>query len=310
MKKKPNPLITFVALAMIMLLTTACAAADNTIGSAKFPGLKLGFSTVIFTKCGLGPSVENAINAIDLAADMGFSWVELRDPNGILKVAECKAIAAYAKTKGIEMAYAVNRGPLDPDFWQVIGNSWRNAEVFTAGPHSVRITDANAEFVKDPNKNAWTEDEFNRAVAVLNDAALGVRDQGLQLMVENANLPVKGPFGFEALLDKADPAVAFQYDSANMFSASRVRTDPKDAEQVFVKLAPRIVYTHLKTSVNAVAQLTLTENETDLDTIFATLAKYGKNYVAIELAQADTYEDQVANLAQGLDFLRSKGYLK
>jgi sugar phosphate isomerase/epimerase len=303
--------VVLVVMITVLLLTAAnVPAAEKKISFTKYPGFKLGFTSVIFTKCGMGPTVENAVAFIDLASDMGFSWVELRDPNATLKVGECKAIAAYAKAKNIELAYAANFGPLDPNFWQVLGNSWRNAQVFTSGPKSVRVTDGFAEFNKDANKKSWTEAEFNQAVANLNAAAIGVKDLGLQLMVENANLPVKGQFGFEDLMAKVDPAVAYQYDSANMFSASRVKTDPKDAEQVFTKLAPRIVYTHLKTSIDGVAQLTITNNETNLDTVIATLGKNNKNYIALELAQADTYEDQVENLVKSLDFLKSKGFIK
>jgi sugar phosphate isomerase/epimerase len=299
----------FVVLATVLLLTEGNAVAGKKISFTNYPNLKLGFTTVVFMRCGLGPSLENALVFIDYASDRGYAWIELRDPNGILTVAECKAIAAYAKDKKIEMAYAANRGPLDADYWQVLGNSWRNASVFAKGPKTVRVVDSNAEFGKDPNKKAWTGDEFKKALETQNGAAKGIKDQGLQLVIENANLPVKGEFGFEAFMEATDKAVGFQFDTANMFAVSRVRTDPKDAEQVFKKFASRIHYTHLKTSVNGVAQPVLTDNELDLGMIFSVLGKNKKNYIAIELAQAETFDEQKTNLEKSLEFLKGKGFI-
>jgi sugar phosphate isomerase/epimerase len=298
-----------VVMATVLLLTGGSAMAGKKISFAKYPNLKLGFTTVVFMRCGLGPSLENALTFIDYASDQGYAWIELRDPNGILTVAECKAIAAYAKDKKIEMAYATNRGPLDADYWQVLGNAWRNASVFANGPKTVRVVDSNTEFAKDPNKKVWTEEEFKKALETQNNAAKGIKDQGLQLVVENAFLPVKGPFGFEAFLEATDKAVGFQFDTANMFAVSKVRTDPKDAEQVFKKFAPRIHYTHLKTSVNGVAQPFLTDNELDLGMIFSVLGKNKKNYIAVELAQAETFDEQKTNLEKSLEFLKGKGFM-
>lgn len=299
----------FVAMAAVLLLTAGNAMAGKKITFTSYPNLKLGFTTVVFMKCGLGPSLENALTFIDYASDQGYAWIELRDPSAVLTVPECKAIAAYAKIKKIEMAYAANRGPLDADYWQVLGNSWRNASVFTDGPRSVRVVDSNTEFGKDPNKKAWTEDEFKKALETQNSAAKGIKDQRLQMVIENANLPVKGPFGFEAFMAATDKAVGFQFDTANMFAVSRVRTDPKDAEEVFKKFASRIRYTHLKSSINGVAQPVLTDNELDLGMIFSVLAKDKKNFIAIEVAQADTFDEQKANLEKSLAYLKSKGFI-
>ncbi len=300
----------FMIAVIVFVLAAGDGIAAKKITSAKYPNLKLGFTTVVFTRCGLGPSLENALTFIDYASEQGYAWIELRDPNGVLTVPECKAIAAYAAQKKIEMGYATNRGPLDADYWGVLGNSWRNASVFTKGPKTVRVVDSNTEFAKDPNKKAWTEVEFKKAVETQNMAAKGIKDMGLQMVVENANLPVKGPFGFEAFLDASDKTVVgFQFDTANMFAVSKVRTDPKDAEQVFKKFAPRIFYAHLKSSVNGVAQPVITDNELDIGMILSILAKNKHNYVAIEVAQAETFEEQTANLEKSLEYLKGKGFI-
>jgi sugar phosphate isomerase/epimerase len=171
------------------------------------------------------------------------------------------------------------------------------------------VLDSLSEFAKDPNKKAWTENEFKKALETQNNAAKGIKDQGLQLVIENAFLPVKGQFGFEAFLEATDKAVGFQFDTANMFAVSKVRTDPKDAEQVFKKFASRIYYTHLKSSVNGVAQPFLTDNELDLGLIFSVLGKNNKNYIAIELAQAETFDEQKANTEKSLEYLKGKGFI-
>jgi sugar phosphate isomerase/epimerase len=295
------------------LIVGQTLAADAKTGKkivfTKYPGLKLGFTTVVFARSGLGPTLENAVAFIDYASEQGYAWIEIRDPNGVLTVAECRAINAYAILNKVELAYAANRGPLDGDYWQVVGNSWRNALEFTKGTRTVRVTDSNSEFGKDPKKTAWTEEEFTKALKTHNDAAKGIKDVGLQLVIENANLPVLGPFGFEALMASTDKAVAYQLDTANMFCVSRVRTDPKEAERVIRKFAPRIFYTHLKSSVNGVCQPILGDNELDIATILSILAQNKKPYIALELAQAETVDEQKANLEKSLEYLKSKGFI-
>jgi sugar phosphate isomerase/epimerase len=303
-----------ILLCMVLLffLATTHAFAGQQISFTKHPNLKLGFTTVIFAKCKMGPTVPNIMTFIDYAGDQGYAWIEIRDPDAVLTVEECRLLATYAKNKDVEIAYASNRGPLDADYWQVLGNAWRNAAVFKQGPGTVRVIDSNSEFMKDPKKMAWTEDEFKKAIAVQNSAAKGIKEQGLQLVMENANLPVKGKFGFEQYFGATDKVVGLQFDSANMFCVSKVRTNPKDAEKVFRKFAPRIYYVHLKSSVNGVAQPVLTDNELDIPMFLSVLAKNKKPYVAIELPQADTdtFEGQKANLQKSLDYLQRKGIIK
>jgi len=299
---------TFMLIITLFLLAASILLYADKIVFIKYPDFKLGFTTTIFTKSGYGPSLENEIKFIDYASDKGYAWIEIRDANGILTVNECKAIAAYAKEKNLEIAYATNRGPLDGDFWQVLGNAWRNGSVFTKGPRSVRTVDGgNTEFVN--GKAAWTDTDFKKAIEIQTNALAGIKDQGLTLMAENANLPVIGPNGMEAFFDAIDPSFGFQFDTANMFAISKVRTDPKDAERVIRKLAPKIVYTHLKSSVNATQMPTLVDNELDFAVIFEILAKNKKNYIAIEIAQVETYEEQLANLEKSVDYLVKKGFV-
>jgi sugar phosphate isomerase/epimerase len=154
-----------------------------------------------------------------------------------------------------------------------------------------------------------TEAEFQKAVDTTNRAAKGVKDVGLHLIVEDAFLPVLGPYGFEAFADATDKAVGLQLDTANMFCVSRVRTDPKEAERVMRKIAPRLYYTHLKASVNGVCQPVLTDSELDFGVIFEILGKNKKNYIGIELVGVKTVEETKANFVKSLEYLKNKGFI-
>jgi sugar phosphate isomerase/epimerase len=304
--------VMLVVACLVLLVAGQSLAADapgKKITFTKYPGFKLGFLSASFGPAGIGPSVENAKMLIDFGKEQGFAWMELRDASAALSEDDVKAISKYAASKKIEIVYASNRGPLEGDYWQVLGNSWRNALHFKKGTRTVRTADSGDEFAKDPKKMALTEAEFKKAVDTTNKAAKGVKDVGLHLVVEDAFLPVLGPYGFEAFTDATDKAVGLQLDTANMFCTSRVRTDPKEAERVMRKISPRLYYTHLKASVNGVCQPVLTDSELDFGVIFEILAKNKKNYIAIELVGAKTVEETKANYIKSLEYLKDKGFI-
>ena len=112
----------------VTLLGSSALAADKIV-LKKYPDLKMGFLNVNFIKqWPLG--VESAKKVIDFASEQGFSWIELRDPFATLTLAECKELATYAKQRDIEVAYAMNVGLLDPNFWEVFSRGLANAAVF------------------------------------------------------------------------------------------------------------------------------------------------------------------------------------
>jgi len=43
--------------------------------------------------------------------------------------------------------------------------------------------------------------------------------------------------------------------------------------------------------------------------IFSVLGKDKNNYIAIELAQAETFDEQKTNLEKSLEFLKGKGFI-
>jgi len=69
------------------LIAGQTQAADANIGRkitfTKYPAMKLGYLTAMFARGGMGPSVENAVAFIDYASEKGYSWIEIRDADGI-----------------------------------------------------------------------------------------------------------------------------------------------------------------------------------------------------------------------------------
>ncbi|MHC4423711.1 MAG: hypothetical protein ACYSWR_03455 [Planctomycetota bacterium] len=117
-----------------LLLMGGCALTTKKqqITFDKYTNLKLGFTTQSFI-AHVSVTKENAKKFIDYASAQDFTWVELRDPNAILKSSECKEIADYARSKKIEVGYAVQKGLLDSDFWQIFDRGVENAAVRVDG---------------------------------------------------------------------------------------------------------------------------------------------------------------------------------
>ena len=69
------------------------------------------------------------------------------------------------------------------------------------------------------------------------------------------------------------------------------------------------LYTRLKSSVDGVCQPVLGDNELDNEIILSILAQNKKTYVAIEVAQVKSVDEQKANLMKSLEYLKSKGII-
>jgi hypothetical protein len=90
---------------VVVLLVTGNAFAAQKIAFTKYPELKLGFTTVVFTKCKMGPTLDNAKALIDYASAQGYAWVELRDPNGDLTVEQCYEISEFGISYFMEIVF-------------------------------------------------------------------------------------------------------------------------------------------------------------------------------------------------------------
>lgn len=299
----------------VIFMAVGMLAAAFLVGSAfaqqkmvlkKYPEIKLGYTTTNFLKP-LPVSLDNKKKLLDLAGDLGCSWVEIRDPSASLTVDECKQLMAYAKSKKIEIGYALQVGLLDPTYWEIFTRGLPNAAVFE-GPRTIRTLAAGPEFASDPKKKYWTLAELYKAIQKANRAANAARSMGLKYVVENAFEALKGDgmtgFGLSEFIANANSNMFLQCDTANFFAVSRVYTKPEEAKAFMEKYASRIPYIHVKTSTSEHKVLpVLDQNELDFDTVFSILTKNKIRYAAIELTQPDTFEACANNLKKSCEYL-------
>jgi sugar phosphate isomerase/epimerase len=299
--------VIFMAVVMLAVaFLVGSAFAQQKMVLKKYPEIKLGYTTTNFLKP-LPVSLDNKKKLLDLAGELGCSWVEIRDPSASLTVDECKQLMAYAKSKNIEIGYALQVGLLDPAYWEIFTRGLPNAAVFE-GPRTIRTLAAGPEFANDPKKKTWTLTELFKAVQVANRAGNMARAAGLKYVVENAFEALKGDgvtgFGLSEFFANVNSNMFLQCDTANFFAVSRVYTKPEEAKAFMEKYASRIPYIHVKTSTSEHKVLpVLDQNELDFDTVFSILTKNKIRYAAIELTQPDTFEACANNLKKSVEYL-------
>jgi sugar phosphate isomerase/epimerase len=294
------------AVILLAAFLTGSVLASEKLVLKKYPEIKLGFTTTNFLKP-LPVSLENKKKLVDLAGELGCSWVEIRDPSASLTLDECRQLAAYAKSKNIEIGYALQVGLLDPKFFEIFTRGLPNAAVFE-GPRIIRTLAAGPEFANDPKKKTWTLSELYKAVRVANRAANLARTAGLKYVVENAQEALKGDgvtgFGLSEFFANVNSNMFLQCDTANFFATSRVLTKPEEAKAFMEKYAGRMPYIHIKSSSSEHKVLPiLAENELDFNTVFSILTKNKVRYAAIELTQLDTFEGCTNNLKKSFEYL-------
>jgi sugar phosphate isomerase/epimerase len=298
---------TLVALILsVSFLAGSAYAGEKSIVLKKYPTLKIGFTTQNFAKV-LPVTVENTKKLIDFAADQGYPWIELRDANGVFTQDECKQISDYARSKKIEVGYALGVGLLDDNFFEVFSRGLANAAVFD-GPRTIRTGLAGAEFLRDEKKKAWTLQELAKVVDVANRAADLAKAFGLTHVVENGREIIKGDgitsFGTTEFFANVNSNVGLQPDSANFFVTCRVLTKPEDARAFLEKYAKKIRYFHLKTSSKEhKATPVLSESELDFDIVFSLMTRNKLSYVAIELDGAGKLEQCNSNMQKSAEYL-------
>ena len=291
---------------LVVAFFSAGAFAQQKMALKKYPEIKLGFTTTNILKP-LPVSLENKKKLLDLASQLGCSWVEIRDPSGSLSPEDCKQLMAYAKSKNLELGYALQVGLLDRSYWEIFSRGLANAPLFQ-GPGTIRTLAAGPEFDNDPKKTTWTLSELFKAVKVANMAANTARAAGLKYVVENSAHALKGDgvtgFGLTEFAANVNSNLFFQCDVANFFATSRVVPKPEEAKAFMEKYAGRMPYIHVKTSSPEHKVLpVLAANELDFDTVFALMTKNKIRYAAVELTQPDTFEECAGNLKKSFDYL-------
>jgi len=304
--KKSLVLMSVGILVLAFLGTSAFAQQKMVL--KKYPEIKFGFTTTNFLKP-FPVSLDNKKKLVDLAAELGCSWVEIRDPSGALSPEECKQLMAYAKSKNLELGYALQIGLLDPAYWEIFSRGLANAPLFQ-GPGTIRTLAAGPEFDRDPKKTTWTLSELHKTVKVANQAANLARAAGLKYVVENSFQALKGDgatgFGMTEFAANVNSNLFIQADVANFFAVSRVVPKPEEVKAFLEKYASRIPYIHVKASSSEHKVLpVLAQNELDLDTVFSIMTKNKIRYAAIELTQPDTFEECANNLKKSFEYLKN-----
>lgn len=278
----------------------------------EYNNLKLGFTTqnfLLFTEVTLATSKA----FIDYAADEGFAWLELRDPDATLTLDECEEISDYARQKNIEVSYAIQKGLLDEDFWPTFEKGVKNAVVFE-GPKTFRTLGSGQELTSNPDKKGWTEQELLQIVKYADSAATIATENGLQYVIENAVEPFftqQGQFyGTSDLFGLVSKNVGWQFDTANPFSVSRVHVSPDSVKMYLEGHADNLHYIHLKSAQNGAAQPTLIDNPVDFATVFQIMNDNNVPYVAIELQGVDNKEQEYQNMAKSVEYLQEQGFIE
>jgi sugar phosphate isomerase/epimerase len=298
--------IGLILILSLIFLGSSGYSAEKKIVLNKYPNLKIGFTTANFLRV-LPVTLENTKKLIDFASDQGFTWIELRDPNAVLTLAECKQVAEYARGKKIEIAYALGVGLMDGNFWEVFSRGLANAIVFD-GPRTLRTAAPGDEFNINPKKTAWTLNELHKTVKIANKAGNQARASGLKYVTENAFEVIRGDgitsFGTTEYFANVNSNVLWQLDTANFFCLGRNVAKPEEASAFLEKHAGKLVYIHLKTSSkDHKPQPILSDNELDFNIVFSLMTKQKVPYVAIELAQVPTIEECYENHKKSVEYL-------
>lgn len=318
-----TPLITCVYLYLISFFIISCQSGDKTQTEATnantaqkmefkdYPNLKLGFTTQNFLKV-MPVTMENSKRLIDYAADQGFAWLELRDPDAVLTLEESKEIAEYAQSKGIDVIYAIQKGLLDEDFWSTFEKGVKNAAVF-GGQKVIRSLASGAEFTNDESKKGWTQEELEKVVQMADSAATIAQMNDLQYVIENGTEAFFGNgtqyYGIADVFSRVSEKVGWQFDTANPFSVSRTHSTPDSIKAFFQEHIDNLYYIHLKSSQNGEAQPALTDNPLALEEVFQILSENKVPYIAIELQAVDSQDQVYTNMQQSIEYLKSQDFI-
>ena len=305
--EKTRGLLIAALFVFVFFFGVSVYAADKPIALSKYPTLKFGFTSQNLAKW-LPNSVDNLKTVIDFAKKSGFSFIELRDANAGLSYDDCKIIAAYAKKKKIEVIYAMGFGPLDSNYFELFSKGFANTMLFN-GPKFARTAVAGKEF-SDTTKKYWTAAEFATLVQNLNQAGNTAKLFGYTLGIENAFEGVKGDgsttFGDADLFgaNGVNSNVGFQVDTGNFFCVSRENNSASDVKAFMEANGKRLVYCHLKSSVDKKTMKIFSGNDVPFDVFFDLFAKNGGGYIALELAGGDSLEDTMANHKKSIEYLK------
>ncbi len=306
-----------ITLLVVSVFLVSCQSRDTTqtnnqtsrkMRFKNFQELKLGFTTQNFLLV-MPVSVENSRQLIDYAEQEGYAWLELRDPDATLTLEESKEIADYARGKGIEISYAIQKGLLDTDFWPVFNKGVKNAAVFK-GPGIFRSLASGAEISGNATRKGWTQAELDKVVQYADSAAGIAHENGLQYVIENGGEAFFGDgaqyYGIADVFSRLGDQVGWQFDTANPFSVARVHASPDSIKTFLQQNAGNLFYIHLKAAQNGQAQAVLMDNPLPFQEVFQEMTAHNVPYVAIELQAVDNKEQAFEHMRKSIDYLKSQ----
>lgn len=277
-----------------------------------YPEMKIGFSTQNFMNA-MPFDAESITELIHYASEQGYQFIELRDNQAQLTPEACKMLAKEGADAGIGLIYEINLNLLHPDFPDVFERALENA-VQLGEPGILRAGIALSEFADDPDKVGWTADELEEASLMAEDCAERAADKGVTFIVENIIEPFFGsPPGYYGLNDLFDRTVlvGLQFDLCNAFvTGSRMQAQPDQVAGFLGTLGNRWVTTHVKTSVDGIAQPVLGESPLSIPRVVDLMGTGGVHYFSLELVALESRESCMANHDKSIRYLQDLGILK
>ncbi len=267
------------------------------------PPIAWGFTSQNFLGF-IPPSLDAARSFLSDARLQGLQWIELRDPDAVLSLADCQELAAYAKLLGLEVNYSAQRGLLAGDLSVILPRAIANTACFN-GPRTLRIL-----ALRGSDAYGWTDDEFAAVLKQAKQAASMAAKQGVSLSIENADVALFGKSGayrgMDDFFSQLDESILWQLDTANLFLGP-VAVSPNQAAAFIQRFASRVSYLHLKTAGAKTALPILADNPLAFGSILNLLAEHKRLYVVIELASDESPAAIKTNFQNGLLYLRQIG---
>lgn len=277
----------------------------------QYPGVKLGFSTQNFLNC-LPVGVKNFQTLLDFAADEGYSFIEIRDPQADLSRENCKVLAAYAREKNVEVIYEIHKDLYSSDFKEVFDRAVSNTAAL-GPPGILRSIMSWSEFTADENKTGWTDEELEHLATVADQCAAEARALNVQFVLENIIEPWFGHNGGHGLADlyRKTSGIGLQFDTANPFLPScRGPADPDDVAEHLDQIADRWFTTHLKCGKDGAFQPMLEENPMSYRTVLSLMSQNQVKYAALELLPVDDIKTCFDNHRKSIEYLASQGIIE
>ena len=222
---------------------------------------QIGFTTQTFVNFIEDKSIS-VKDLIEWAADQGFKWVEVRDPQIKMSKEYLKIIKNQAEHLGIRIHYAWDgTNILNADHEYSIRKGIENAEIFGKDTMS-RIVIAPSNITEEESKLGYSADEFLQVSKTISKYNKIAASHGVTLVYENSVEPILGDkklyFGMTEIM-KENPEMKITFDPANSMCKDNARVPAKEGQVVsFSKnYSNQIPYIHIKSTEGNILQSNL-----------------------------------------------------